>query len=94
LNSALKHGEKSQEYLNRPEIPGILRYLGGLYAQAGLIENMDIMSNGQGVKVQLRCSSSGCFDMHNICCKACGIKKCRYKCNYIDSEICEYQYIK
>lgn len=43
------------------------------------------------VKKQLRCTISTCFDMQNICCKACDIKKCRYICNYIDKVECEHQ---
>lgn len=62
--------------------------------ELGFSNKMDIQSNEQKAKVLLRCSVSGCFDMHNICCKACGIKKCRYKCNFLDKEICEHQYMR
>lgn len=55
--------------------------------------DMDEGSNGQSVKKPLRCSISGCFDKYNICCKACDIKKCRYKCNFLDKEVCEHQFI-
>ena len=55
------------------------------------ITKTDKESNPYIVKKQLRCSISGCFDKYNICCKACDIKKCRYKCNYMDKEECEYQ---
>lgn len=52
---------------------------------------MDKESNGHVVKKQLRCAISSCFDKNNICCKTCDIKKCRYKCNFIDKEVCEHQ---
>lgn len=94
MNSTLNHREKSEAYLNMSAIPGVLRRLGERHTHKGLNENMDMQSNGQKVKVMLRCSSSGCFDMHNICCKSCVIGKCRYKCNFLDSETCEYQYMK
>lgn len=55
---------------------------------------MDDGSNKYEVKKLLRCAISNCFDKGNICCKACDIKKCRYKCNFIDNEICEHQYIE
>lgn len=94
MSSALNHRKVSEPYLNMPAIPGVLRRLGGGYIHIGLNENVDMQSNGQKVKALLRCSSSGCFDMHNVCCKACTIGNCRYKCNFLDSEICEYQYMK
>lgn len=56
-------------------------------------EGMDNMSKGDNVKKQLRCAVSGCFDKHNICCKACDIKGCRFKCNFIKEEICKHQYL-
>lgn len=57
--------------------------------------NMDGESKEYEVKKLLRCAISGCFDKDNICCKACDIrKKCRYKCNFIDKEVCEHQFIK
>ncbi len=52
---------------------------------------VDKESNGHIVEKQLRCAISSCFDKNNICCKACDIKKCRYKCNFIDKEVCEHQ---
>jgi hypothetical protein len=52
---------------------------------------MDKESNGHNVKKSLRCTISGCFDKYNICCKACDIKKCRYKCNHMHEEECKYQ---
>lgn len=55
--------------------------------------DIDDKSNGHIVKRQLRCAVSGCFDMDNICCKDCYIKNCRYKCNFIDKEVCEHQFI-
>lgn len=55
------------------------------------VGNMDDASNGQTVKKQLRCAISSCFDKNNICCKECDIKSCRYKCNFIDQEVCEHQ---
>ena len=54
---------------------------------------MDDVSNGQAVESPLRCAISSCFDKGNICCKACDIKKCRYKCNFIDKKVCEHQFI-
>ncbi len=56
-------------------------------------KEMDEGSNGRIVKKQLRCAVSGCFDKDNICCKECDIKKCRFKCNFIDKEVCEHQFI-
>lgn len=58
-----------------------------------LSKKVDDESNGRAVEKQLRCAVSGCFDKYNICCKACDIKKCRYKCNHIDEEVCEHQFI-
>lgn len=55
-------------------------------------KEMGEKSSGRYVKKQLRCAVSGCFDKDNICCKECDIKKCRYKCNFIDREVCEHQY--
>ncbi|KUO76233.1 MAG: hypothetical protein APF77_24055 [Clostridia bacterium BRH_c25] len=55
-------------------------------------KNVDKESNEGEVKKQLRCAISGCFDKDNICCKACDIKKCRFKCNFMDKEVCEHQY--
>lgn len=52
---------------------------------------VDKESNGHNVKKLLRCTISGCFDKYNICCKACDIKKCRYKCNHMDEKECKYQ---
>lgn len=52
---------------------------------------LDARSNGHIVKKRLRCAISGCFDMDTICCKECNIKKCMYKCNFIDREVCEHQ---
>jgi len=54
-------------------------------------KKMDDRSDGQIVKKQLRCTISSCFDKNNICCKTCDIKKCRYKCNFMDKEVCEHQ---
>lgn len=56
-------------------------------------EKMDGGSNGHIVKGQLRCAVSGCFDKDNICCKECDIKKCRYKCNFVDKDVCEHQFM-
>lgn len=85
---------KTEEVSRESVFARIGRKLSGSAAELGFNSNMDITSNKQKVKVLLRCSASGCFDMHNICCKACGIKKCRYKCNFLDKEICEYQYMR
>jgi uncharacterized protein YutE (UPF0331/DUF86 family) len=57
-------------------------------------EEMDNMSSYYVVKKQLRCAVSSCFDKYNICCKACDIKKCRYKCNFINKEVCEHERIE
>jgi hypothetical protein len=32
--------------------------------------------------------------MGSICCKECNIKNCRYKCDFIDREVCEHEYIE
>ena len=60
--------------------------------ELGFNKNVDEQSNGHEVKKQLRCAISGCFDKDNICCKQCDIKKCRYKCNFVDKEVCEHQF--
>lgn len=52
---------------------------------------MDEKSSKYVVRKQLRCAISSCFDKNNICCKVCDIKKCRYKCNFLDKEVCEHQ---
>ncbi|MEA4846868.1 MAG: hypothetical protein VB106_06505 [Clostridiaceae bacterium] len=54
-------------------------------------KEMDEKSNRNVVKKQLRCAISSCFDKQDICCKECDIKNCRYKCNFIDKEVCEHQ---
>ncbi|HYF83775.1 MAG TPA: hypothetical protein VEB00_12190 [Clostridia bacterium] len=54
-------------------------------------KNVDKESDGHIVKKQLRCAISSCFDKNNICCKVCDIKKCRFKCNFIDKEVCDHQ---
>jgi uncharacterized protein YutE (UPF0331/DUF86 family) len=58
------------------------------------VESMDEESNGRVVKKQLKCAISSCFDMGSICCKECTIKNCRYKCDFIDREVCEHEYIE
>jgi hypothetical protein len=68
-----------------------------IYSLRKLVERLflskkaDKEVNGHIVKNQLRCAISSCFDKNNICCKVCDIKKCRYKCNFIDTEVCEHQ---
>ena len=57
-------------------------------------DEKDGKSSGHVVRKLLRCAISSCFDMGNICCKECGIKNCRYKCNYADKEACEHKYIE
>ncbi|MHB1394747.1 MAG: hypothetical protein ACYCYE_17110 [Clostridia bacterium] len=69
----------------------IVKNLFTIERESFFIKKMDNESNGHIVKKQLRCTISSCFDMHNICCKVCDIKKCRYKCNFIDKEECEHQ---
>lgn len=61
--------------------------------ELGFDKNVDMQSNGQEVKMLLRCTASSCFDKYNVCCKACDIKKCRYKCNHFDKDVCEHQFI-
>jgi len=73
---------------------GIMERLFMMCGKSYLNNDMDVTSSKPEVKKQLRCAISGCFDKDNICCKACDIKKCRYKCNFIDKEVCEHQYIK
>jgi len=55
------------------------------------IKWMDNKSKRHIVESPLRCAISGCFEKGNICCKSCDIKKCRYKCNFIDKAVCEHQ---
>jgi len=59
-----------------------------------IVEDMDKESNGHVVKKQLKCAISSCFDMGNICCKECNIKNCRFKCDFIDKETCDHEYIE
>jgi hypothetical protein len=80
-----------------PEVPTTVRIrkrLLMMVEELGYGKNVDKQSNGQEVKMLLRCDSSSCFDKYNICCKACDIKKCRYKCNYFDKDVCEHQFIE
>jgi len=42
-------------------------------------------------KKQIRCMNSFCFDMGDICCKSCRIKKCMYECNFINEAECKHQ---
>lgn len=74
-------------------ICGVVRKLFILEDTLSNNSKMDEESNTYVVKKQLRCAISGCFDKNNICCKECDIKKCRYKCNFIDKDICEHQFI-
>ncbi|MGI6586402.1 MAG: hypothetical protein GX301_09980 [Gracilibacteraceae bacterium] len=55
------------------------------------IKNMDEKSDGHVVEKQLKCAVSSCLDMGSICCKECSIRNCRYKCDYVDKEICNHQ---
>lgn len=71
---------------------GIIERLFIIAERSFFSKEIDDGSNGCVVKEQLRCAISGCFDKYNICCKACDIKKCRYKCNFIDKEVCEHQF--
>lgn len=57
-----------------------------------LNEKLDGESNVHVVQKQIKCAVSSCLDKHTTCCKACDIKKCRYKCNYADKKVCEHQY--
>lgn len=71
---------------------GVIKRLFAIGERGFFSENADRESNGHIVEKQLRCTISSCFDKQNICCKACDIKNCRYKCNFIDKEVCDYQY--
>jgi hypothetical protein len=62
-------------------------------AKQQMRNNMDNMSDAHEIKKQLRCSISGCFDKDNLCCKACDIKNCRYKCNNLHKKVCENQFV-
>lgn len=75
-------------------LPMVGRELMATATMLGLIKDMDMASRGRGVKTLLRCSCSSCFDKHNICCKACDINTCFYRCEFLDKEECEYQFLK
>lgn len=85
---------KSESEKRVPEMT-ILEVL--VYSSRKLVERLffskkaDKESDGHTVKKQLRCTISSCFDKNNICCKVCDIKKCHYKCNFMDKEVCEHQ---
>ena len=70
---------------------GIVKRLFAIEKGPFFNKEMDYESNGHIVKKLLRCTISSCFDKNNICCKVCDIKKCRYKCNFIDKDVCEHQ---
>jgi len=69
----------------------LIRTLCGRVEQLLFSRKLEKEPNDHTMKKQLRCTISSCFDKHNICCKVCDIKKCRYKCNFIDKEECEHQ---
>lgn len=77
-----------------PTVFGIVIRLFKLGNEPFLSTNVDEASKGHVARKQLRCAISSCFDMGNICCKECSIKNCRYKCNFIDKEVCEHKYIE
>lgn len=56
------------------------------------IKNMDEESSGHTVEKQLKCAVSSCLDMGSICCKECNIRDCRYKCDFVDKEVCNHQF--
>lgn len=72
----------------------VARKLFTIDAECFFAENMDEESNGHVVGKPLKCVISSCFDMGSICCKECNIKNCRYKCDFIDREVCEHEYIE
>ena len=61
--------------------------------ELGFNKKLDEVSKKQKEIILLRCAASSCFDKYNICCKACDIKNCRYKCNFLDKKVCEHQYM-
>lgn len=77
-----------------PIVSKIGKRLFMMIEELGFNRKVDELSNGHDVKKLLRCAASSCFDKDNICCKACDIKKCRYKCNFLDKGICEHQYLE
>ncbi len=75
-------------------ISSALRAARGFFTKGHILfsnECMDKEPNEPVAKKQIRCAISGCFDKYDICCKECDIKNCRYKCNFIDREVCEHQ---
>ena len=81
---------------HNPETPVFSRIgkrLSMIIEELGFSKKVDEPSNGHEVKELLRCASSSCFDKGNICCKACDIKKCRYKCNFSNQKVCEHQFM-
>ena len=74
------------------------KYGSGLLAAVaeafGFDKRPEVLPEVVNAKVMQRCGNSGCLDKNDICCKACDIEKCRYKCDFLDKEICDHQYLK
>lgn len=71
---------------------GVVKRFFAIGERSFFSKNADEEPNGHIVEKQLRCTVSSCFDKQNICCKACDIKNCRYKCNFMDKEVCEHEF--
>lgn len=73
---------------------GVRKVFSAVAEAFGLNRNQEPLPETVNPKVLLRCGNSGCLDKNDICCKACDIEKCRYKCDFLGMEICEHQYLK
>ncbi len=94
LNSNCCKEDDSRYNSSESKVVKALKKMKQAAEQRLYVGKVDITSRGQSVKKQLRCAISSCFDKNNICCKECDIKNCRYKCNFIDKEVCEHQYLE
>lgn len=83
-----KYGSKAQT------ANGIKKALSAMAVTFGFNKSQAAPPETVNAKVMQRCGNSGCLDKNDICCKACDIEKCRYKCEFIDMEVCEHQYLK
>lgn len=91
MNCSLGKARIIKESYAIPMVFGIVKRMFKTVYKSYHNKSMDERSNGHVVKKQLKCAVSSCFDRQDICCKECNIKGCRYKCNYLDKEVCEHQ---
>lgn len=73
---------------------GIRKALSTVAEALGFNKSQAAPPEAVNAKMIQRCGNSGCLDKNDICCKACDIEKCRYKCDFLDLEVCEHQYLK